>query len=48
MEGGGGGCRLTVESASGRLTVVTTNSGRELVDAVCQFVLGALTDGSGR
>ena len=40
------GCRLTLESAAGTLTVVTANREHSLVEAVCGFVLGAITDSS--
>ena len=39
------GCRLTLESAIGTLSVVTSRSSEcELVEAVCQFVLGAMVE----
>ena len=41
-----GGCRLTLESAAGTLSVVTAVPGSALVEAVCRFVLGALGDGA--
>ena len=41
---GASGCRLTLESAAGTLSVVTAGPG--LVEAVCRLVLGALGDGS--
>lgn len=40
------GCRLTLESAAGTLSVVTAVPGPALVEAVCRFVLGALGDGA--
>jgi len=40
---GARGCRLTLESTAGTLSVVTAGPG--LVEAVCRFVLGALGDG---
>ncbi|MGH9320456.1 MAG: hypothetical protein ACRD21_13375 [Vicinamibacteria bacterium] len=40
------GCRLTLESGTGTLTVVTANHEHSLVEAVCRFALGALTDSS--
>ncbi len=41
------GCRLTLESAYGTLSVVTLrNSEGGLIDAVCRFVLGAIADSS--
>lgn len=43
---GSTGCRLTLESAAGTLSVVTAAPGPALVEAVCRFVLGALGDGS--
>jgi hypothetical protein len=43
---GASGCRLTLESAAGTLSVVTAAPGPALVEAVCQFVLGALGNGS--
>lgn len=43
---GTAGCRLTLESAAGTLTVVTPTPDPVLADAVCRFVLGALGDGS--
>ena len=44
---GASGCRLTLESAAGTLSVETAAPGQELIEAVCRFVLGALGDGSG-
>jgi len=39
------GCRLTLESAFGTLSVVTSRSSEDgLVEAVCRFALGALAD----
>jgi len=43
---GGVGCRLTVESAAGTLSVVAAAPGPALVEAVCRFVRGVLGDGS--
>lgn len=40
------GCRLSVETAAGTLSVVTAAPAPALVEAVCRFVLGALGDGS--
>lgn len=40
------GCRLTVQSEAGTLSVVTAAPAPALVEAVCRFVLGALGDGS--
>jgi hypothetical protein len=42
---GASGCRLTLESTAGTLSVVTAAPGSGLVEAVCRFVLGALGDG---
>jgi hypothetical protein len=42
---GASGCRLTLESTAGTLSVVTAAPGAGLVEAVCRFVLGALGDG---
>jgi hypothetical protein len=42
---GARGCRLTLESTAGTLSVVTAGPGPGLVEAVCRFVLGALGDG---
>ena len=42
---GARGCRLTLESTAGTLSVVTAGPGPELVETVCRFVLGALGDG---
>jgi hypothetical protein len=44
---GASGCRLTLESTAGTLSLVTAAPGPGLVEAVCRFVLGALGDGSG-
>jgi hypothetical protein len=43
---GATGCRLTLESAAGTLSVVTAAAGSGLVEAVCRLVLGALEDSS--
>ena len=41
------GCRLTLESAYGTLSVVTLrNSDEGLIDAMCRFVLGAIAGSS--
>ena len=42
---GASGCRLTLESTAGTLSLVTVAPGPGLVEAVCRFVLGALGDG---
>ena len=44
---GSAGCRITIESGRGTLTLVTTTHDAALADAVCRFVLGGL-DGDGR
>lgn len=41
-----GGCRLSLESAAGTLTLVTVGRERKLVEAVCRLVLGAFANGS--
>ena len=48
VQGEGTMCRLTVESASRSLTVVTSNreGENELVESVCRFVVGALGNGT--
>jgi len=46
MPRGTAGCRLILESAAGTLTVVTATPEHGLVDAVCQFMFGALGGGS--
>ena len=43
---GPAGCRLTLESAAGMLTVVTANREHNLVEAVCRFVVGAIAESS--
>ena len=46
VERGPAGCRLTLQSPAGTLTVVTASAERGWVDAFCRFVLSALVDGS--
>jgi len=46
VQRGPAGCRLTLESGFGTLTVVTASAERELVDAFCRFLVAALADGS--
>lgn len=47
MSSGSAGCRLTIESGRGTLTLVTAAHDAALSDAVCRFVMGGL-DGNGR
>ena len=46
LEGGRAGCRVSLESAAGRLTFATVGQERRLVEAVCRLLLGAFADGS--
>jgi hypothetical protein len=47
VERAGAGCRLTLENAFGRLSIVTFRSPEEgWVEAVCRWALGAPADGS--
>lgn len=46
FERGPAGCRLSLESAVGTLTLVTVGQERRLVEAVCRLVLGTFANGS--
>jgi hypothetical protein len=46
FERGPAGCRLSLESAVGTLTLVTVGQERRLVEAVCRLVLGTFASGS--
>jgi hypothetical protein len=46
FERGPAGCRLSLESSVGTLTLVTASRDGGLVEAVCRLVLGAFANGS--